>query len=316
MNDHNSISVVIVSWNVRDLVDSCIESLLASTFDGDLQIIVIDNASSDGTAPHLLCKYQDKITLVANPMNIGFARANNQGFDLVKFENILILNPDTTVQDTTLKILMSALMRDPSIGMVGPRLILPDGSTQEACARRFQSISSLLCCDVFHLNRAAILGPVFNRVLMFPYDYNKAQYVEALSGAAMLIRRRLLVQIGGFHSGYYHGGEDMELCYNVNRLGFKNYYEPTAEVTHFDKGSSRQARVRIAINAQLSIYLFHLRTKGKTYANVFKFILRRIHNPLFIAFAFLKYSCGFVDKKEYHERAKIYQAINRWNPIH
>ena len=308
------ISVVIVSWNVKHLLEPCIQSLYDDADNYSLEIIVVDNNSNDGTV-EMVQKQFPSVILIANKDNPGFAKGNNQGFKIATGKYIFILNPDTIVKSGTLHTLVNSFESDPEVGIAGPKLLLPDNSIQQDCARRLQNVGMTLFCETLFLNKLPIIGRAIEKHYSFPYDHSKAQYVEAVTGCAAMIKKETLEKIGGFYEGYLHCGEDLELSNSVNKLGLHNYYTPYATVVHYNKGSSSQASIRISINSLISNELFFKRCKSSFSAFLYKSIILYIQMPMFITFNFFRKTIGVLSKEEYERRKKMFNAIRNWKPI-
>jgi len=279
-----------------------------------MEIIVIDNNSSDDTLQMLHQEFPEVI-VIANKHNNGFAKANNQGFKICSAKYVFILNPDTVVKPGTLHALVDVLENDPTVGIVGPTLVLPNGEIQRDCARLLQNIGMTLFYETLHFNKLPIIGPIIIKHYLFPYDHSKAQPVEAVTGCACMLRSTTLQEIGGFYEEYLHCGEDLELSYTVNKMGLSNYYTPKGVVLHYDKGSSRQASVRISVNALISNELFFKRCKSNFQAFIYKYIILLIQIPLLFMFSVIRRVLGMLSKEEYIRRRNIVSAICKWKPI-
>lgn len=221
------LSIIIVSWNVQRDLRLCLESLRNNP-EVEREIIVVDNASSDGTLDML--REFPEVHLIANPDNRGFAAANNQALAVARGEWLFLLNPDTIVPQGALKTLMDFAQAHPEAGAVGPRLLNTDGSLQYSC-RRFPTVRAALY-------RHTIFGRLFPRAraaqeyLMAECDHTSVQEVDWISGAAMLINRRAYDQIGGLDEGFYWGSEDVDYCFRLHHTGWKVFYTPEPAITH------------------------------------------------------------------------------------
>jgi hypothetical protein len=310
-----TVSVVIVSWNVRALLEKCLNSIYNSIGDFNIEIIVVDNNSSDDTIQVITQKFP-AVKLIVNKENAGFARANNQGFKICKGEFVFILNPDTEIKTDTIQILLEVFENVPKAGMVGPKLLLPNGEIQKDCARRLQSLSSTLFCETLMLHKLPFVGNWFIKHYLFPYDHTKPQKVEAITGCAAMVRTNVLNEIGGFYDGYLHCGEDLELSNSINKKGLWNYYTPATSIIHYDKGSSRQASVRISVNSVLSIHLYFKRCKGAISAFFYKFIIIYIQMNVFYVYSYMRMIIGKLSKKDYMLRINIFNAMCRWEAVY
>lgn len=234
MADLSRLSIVIVSWNVRDLLAVCLASLPR-----EAETIVIDNASSDGSAAMVLAEFPH-VRLIANDSNLGFTRANNQGIAHSCGSYVLFLNPDTVVQNGAIGTMLAYLDEHPEAGVVGPQLRYGDGSLQSS-RRRFPTLATALFESTplaWHLN------PARNRWAMRYHLSNQSplqtQEVDWLVGAALLTRRQILDQVGGFDEGYFMYSEELDWCRRVKKAGWRIVYLPAATITHFEGRSSEQ----------------------------------------------------------------------------
>jgi GT2 family glycosyltransferase len=224
------LSILIVNWNSKDYVRKCLESLRNDTLNAAPQIVVVDGGSFDGCAGMIAAEFPE-VEFVQSPDNIGFGRCNNLGFNLVKGEFVLLLNPDTEVFPGAIERLMETLERHPDAGIVGARLLNPDGSLQEASIHPLPTpLNTALDTDRRRKRWWARHGLAGDGGPMV---------VEAVSGACMLMRSKLFRQLGGFNPVYFMYAEDMDLCLKVHRTGLRVYHVPTALVTHHGGGSSR-----------------------------------------------------------------------------
>ncbi len=249
-----SISVVVVSYNVRPFLDHCLRSLQRASQGGDVQIIVVDNASSDRSAEMVEERYPD-VLLIRNRENIGFARANNLAFEKACGDFVLILNPDSFVQEDTLSILAERLMRMPDVGAVGPKIILPDGRFEPRSMRGFPTPWAAFS----YLTGLSALFPrsrTFSRYLLTYLDPESENDVGALSGCCMMVRKSILEALGGFDGDYFMYGEDLDLCYRIRKTGFRILYTPATKIVHFKGESTRRSEIDRDYHFQRAMKLF------------------------------------------------------------
>ena len=308
------VSVVYVSWNVRALLEESIASVLQSAGDLKIEIIVVDNASNDGSVPSIRKRFPC-VQVVENSGNAGFARANNQGFALSRGKYVFVLNPDTLLKGPALLKMKEVLDLHPLIGAVGPRLVWPNGEIQIISARLVYSLGVALWWDALRAHRIPFLRKLIERKFISPYDYAKAQRVEAVSGAAMLLRHDLLLSLGGFEESFLFCGEDVDLCVRVRQSGFEVFYLPDAEVLHYGGQSSSQAPIRSVVNGILSDELFIRRTFGKNKARMFRLISCFVRIPAMLATATVKFILGRESGEDLQRKLKTAVAIARWRPV-
>jgi len=304
---NETISIVIVSWNVSQLLRNCIRSIYASKGDFNLEIIVVDNNSSDDTTVVIKKEFPD-VVLICNKTNLGFARANNQGFKIAKGEYIFILNPDTEIDKNCITFLLKALLSSPEIGMTGPKLLYKDGNIQYACARKLPNLKSFLFNQSLRLNRLF-------RNNEKEYNRSVPGFVQAISGAAMFIKKDFLVSIGMFNDEYIHCGEDLELCFRVINQNKKILYVPDARVIHYEGKSSKQNYVRTGVNMNISVQKYYLHTQGKLASIAFRSIICFIQIPVDLTTGGIKFMTGRISKKDFIARLRLAWKTLKWEPL-
>jgi GT2 family glycosyltransferase len=312
--DNIDLSIVIVTWNVVNLLEKCIESILLNLDGLSLEIFVVDNASTDNTLQMLHERFPN-VQIIANEKNIGFARANNQALRRVKGRFVLVLNPDTVLTDGALTKMINFMTDHPEVGVVGPYLCYPTAEVQEPCARLLPTLTSILLYEVLQIYKLPLIGKWLVKKYIFPYDYHVTQEVEAVSGAAMVLRREVVEVIDGFGESFIHCGEDIDLCFRVRKAGWKISYLCDAAVIHFSGQSSRQAPVRTFVNAALSIHEYFNRCYGINQGILYRFIVQVIQIPMLISVGFIKILLGFESNQEFKRRLEIAKAIWLWRVL-
>ena len=231
----SSVSVIIVSYNVKRYVTHCIETVLCSDFIGEKEIIVVDNNSFDETSQYIRESFPD-IKLIENHKNVGFGKAVNHAAETATGEYLLILNPDTIIQENTISTFVNYLKTHSEVGLIGPKIINPDGTLQLTCKRSFPTLSVAL---------PKLLG--FSKI--FPQtkwagkynltylDPNKIHSVDAVSGSCIFIRKTLFHEIDGFDEQFFLFGEDLDLCFRMKQKGHEIHYVPSTQILHY-KGES------------------------------------------------------------------------------
>jgi N-acetylglucosaminyl-diphospho-decaprenol L-rhamnosyltransferase len=241
------LTIVIVSWNVRDLLRRCLSSIVGIEDWGldmespispiQTEIIVVDNASTDGS-PEMVRAEFPGVRLVVNAENHGFTAANNQGLALSQGRFLLLLNPDTEVADDALATMVHYMTDHADVGALGPRLRYPDGSLQSS-RRRFPSLATALL-------ESTVLQQWWakNRVLDTYYMADSAddaiQPVDWVVGACFLVRREVYDQVGGLDEGFFMYSEELDWCKRIKDAGWAVVYLPTATVIHHEGKSSEQ----------------------------------------------------------------------------
>jgi N-acetylglucosaminyl-diphospho-decaprenol L-rhamnosyltransferase len=228
-----SVSVVVVSYNTRDLLRACLASVAASTLSPH-EVFVVDNASSDGSADMVVAEFPG-VTLIPLSRNRGFAGANNVAIRRCTGDRILLLNPDATLAPDALATLSDALDRWPKAASVGPRVLNPDGTLQ-SCGYRFPTLLREIRQSK-RVNQAItlVLGP--DEPLPAPVTEVEVDWSD---GACMLLRRAAVDDIGGLDEQFFLFNEEVDWCYNARRAGWTVLVAPQATVWHH-RGQSSQA---------------------------------------------------------------------------
>jgi hypothetical protein len=262
------LSIIIVNRNSRDYLGKCIASILDNTHGIVFEIVVIDNASFDGTG-EMLRECYPQVRYIQRDTNLGFAKANNAAFLESRGRNVLFLNPDTEIVGEAVTILLGHLKELPNAGVVGCRLLNADGSVQTSCIQSFptilnQSLDSELLRSYWP--KSSLWG---NAALYGGQD--EPMGVEAISGACLMLKRSVFHQVGLFSEEYFMYTEDIDLSYKSRRSGYRNYYVPDATIIHFGGGSTKkESRGFQEIMMRESIWRFLGKTKGKYYGFVYK----------------------------------------------
>ena len=260
------ISLCIVSWNVRDDLLACLNSLAEASHGCAIETIVVDNASTDDTCELLRDRFP-AVRLIANDGNRGFAGATNQAMAAARGDYLLLINPDTVLPPKALPELLAVAEEHPKAGIVAPKLVNPDGSLQHSC-RRFPKMAAALF-------RHTIFGRLFpnNRwaaeYIMGEWEHDSVRDVDWVSGACFMVRRELYDEIGPLDEGFFWGSEDVDYCYGTHAAGWGVLYSPSPVIMHRIGSSSSQMPVRTIINFHRSmhrLYRKHLARNVLEYA--------------------------------------------------
>lgn len=240
------LSIIIVSWNVREYLKICLESIVKHTRDLDYEIIVVDNNSTDGTDEEVegvIKKHGSiRIIFIQNKDNVGFGRANNIGLEKARGRDILFLNPDTEIKDNCLCMLCTFLMKNPEYGAVGCRILYPDGSIYHPCARGFPTPLNVLY-EMMFLNRCFPKSRRFGSLNLEFWDKNDNRDVECLVGAFIIVRHAVLEQVGSFKDIFFMYGEDIDQCYRIIKGGWKIRYIADSYIVHHTEKSSEKVEI-------------------------------------------------------------------------
>lgn len=234
----STVSLIIVNWNVRELLRGCLQSLreAAGLPMADMQVIVVDNASADGSAAMVAAEFPE-VELVANADNLGFGRANNQVLSRCTGRYVLLLNPDTRVLDGAIAKLVSLLDAQPDVGVAGCRLLNGDGTLQRWTGGAFPTLVNLFS-HYFFLDRllpAALRPAPFVLERDMPGDTE----VDWLCGACLILRPQAL-DGRMFNPDYFMYGEDLELCHRIKHAGWRVLYTAAASIIHYQGESMKQ----------------------------------------------------------------------------
>jgi len=271
-HDHDDLidlSVVIVSWNIRDLLGKCLHSINSNQGELMVEVIVVDSGSSDGT-PTMLREEYSWVRLVACEQNVGFPKGNNIGLAEANGRFLLLLNPDTEVQGEALSLMTRYLDEHGSVGIVGPQLLNPDGSVQSS-RRRFPTVMT-------GLFESTWLQPFAPKSLIDDYyasdlaDDELAE-VDWLVGACLMTRRAVLEQVGPLDEDYFMYSEELDWCRRVKDAGWQIIYFPDATVVHHIGKSSEQAVTERHINYQRAKLRYFRKFHGESVAAFLRFML-------------------------------------------
>jgi hypothetical protein len=223
------LSIVIVNWKVRDLLDKCLRSVFEQTKGVEFEVFVVDNDSRDGSVEMVMKKYP-QTELVASNRNLGFAKANNEAIRRSSGEFVVLLNPDTEIVDNALAKMVEFMRRNPQAAICGPRLLNTDG-THQPSVRCFPGLSSQLLISLKLHHLLPGLG-ILKQYFVEDFDYGRAAQCDQVMGAAFMVRRSVLQEIGLLDERYFIWFEEVDLCKSATEAGFQTWYTPSATVIH------------------------------------------------------------------------------------
>lgn len=253
MSGNNSpveLSAIIVNWNTKLLLHECLETLFSHPPRRSLEVIVVDNASVDGSCEMVESCFP-QVKLMRNSQNVGFARANNMAIEASAGEYVALVNSDVWVLPGCLDALADFLDRNPSVGNVGPRVLNSD-LTLQASARNFPSLWNSFC-TALGLAAAFPRRKWFSGEPMLYFDHACTRRVDVLVGCFWLLRRTALEQIGMLDEDFFMYGEDLDWCRRCWDAGWEIVFCPDAEAIHHRGGSSIADPVRAAVTQQRSV---------------------------------------------------------------
>jgi N-acetylglucosaminyl-diphospho-decaprenol L-rhamnosyltransferase len=251
--------VVILNYNTRDLLRDCVRSL-RNTTGVQIHTCVVDNQSTDGSAEMVATEFPE-VTLIRNPENNGYSAGNNLGLRQFGFperghtRHVVLLNPDTVVPPDSLAKLAAFADAHPDVGIVGPRLLLADGTLDLACRRSFPT-PEVSFYRLSGLSRLFPKSPRFNRYNMAYLDEHAQTDVDAVVGACMLLRREAVAQAGLLDEQFFMYGEDLDWCLRIHNAGWRVVYFPDAIVHHIKRASSSSSP-KARFEFQRAMWLFY-----------------------------------------------------------
>lgn len=227
------LSIVIVSWNTKDLLEACLNSVFAYPLNEPFDVWVVDNKSKDDTVAMVRSCFP-QVELIASEENLGFAGGNNQAMTHCQGDYVLLLNPDTEIKAEALNALVAFMDEHPEAGAAGSRLLNGDGTLQPSChpmptlSREFWRM--------FYLDALIPYGTYD----MKKWDMEQSREVDVLMGASMLLRRAALDKVGLLDEGYFMYSEEVDLCFRLQKAGWLLYWVPQSEVVHYWGQSAKQ----------------------------------------------------------------------------
>lgn len=236
------LSIVIVNWNTCDHLLACLESIRSTNFEGPMEVIVVDNASSDGSADQVASRFPE-VCLIRSDVNWGYAKGNNIGFEKSSGEFVLALNPDTVLAPDTLRQALEKLRENKEIAVLAPKLVGPDGAVQSS-VRGFPSMVGILG-DATGLGRL-FPGSLFDSYRLNSFDYSEPQRAPQPMGTFLLFRRSALERVGDprrpFDESFPIFFNEVDLLERLHRAGLYAWYAPSIEIRHVGGASTKQAR--------------------------------------------------------------------------
>ncbi|MCR4305874.1 MAG: glycosyltransferase family 2 protein [Candidatus Daviesbacteria bacterium] len=295
-SENPELSIIILNYNVKDLLLNCLDSVFASKGKLDRwQVIVVDNASSDGSvgavkerfkvsetsAEILRFAQNDKVVeVIQNKTNMGFAGGNNIGVKKAKAPVVLFLNPDTVIKGHAIQKSLEKLLSDPDIGALSCKVELPDGRLDYSCHRGFPTPWNAFAY-FSGLSKLFPRSPIFAGYSASYLDSNEAHEIDCISGSFLMVRKIAGEQIGFWDTDYFFNGEDIEFCYSLREKGWKIYYYPEVKIIHF-KGSSsglwqtsakeveKKTKVNTATHAASAMRIFYKKHHYNSYPFLFR----------------------------------------------
>ena len=267
------VSIIVVSWNVCELLRACLQAIVRGRGTLDVEIIVVDSGSTDGSAAMVQQEFP-WVQLVTCNENVGFPKGNNWGIARASGRHILLLNPDTEVQAGALPTMVDYLESNLEVGVVGPQLLNPDGSVQSS-RRRFPTLVTAF----FESTWLEGIAPaaVMHRYHTLDLPDDETADVDWLTGACLMVRRQVVDQVGGLDEGYFMYSEELDWCRRIKAAGWRVVYLPAARVLHHIGKSSEQAVTARHVNFQRAKLRYFRKYHGRVAAAALRVFLLAIY---------------------------------------
>lgn len=302
------VSIIIVNWNSRDYLAGCLESIRRSKPTCVAEVIVVDNASADGS-PEMIEQEYPEVILIRAGANLGFAKGNNLAMRRALGSQFALVNSDAQVHPGSLETLSSFLELHPEVGLVGPRVTGGDGLLQRSC-RNLPGVWNTLC-RALALDRLFGGRGIFSGYEVPPDRHETMHEAEVLSGCFCVARRTAVEQIGGLDEQFFFYGEDIDWCRRFSDAGWKLVFIPQATATHFGGGSTSKAPLRYSIEilrATLKYWRKHHGVVGQTVCSA---LLILHHGVRFVARS-TKHAVGRCDSPDSRYKLSEDIACLRW----
>ena len=259
-----NLSVCIVTYNAREWLQGCLDSIHDNTQLDNLEIIVVDNGSNDGVG-ELLAQDYPQVRYFSNDSNQGYTRPMNQSLQAAQGQYLMQLNPDTSILPDAFDRLVDFMNENPQIGICGPKVLNRDGSFQKQC-RRGEPRPVAMISYFLRLSRLFPNSKVLGAYLLEFEDEDATIKVDALSGSCMLIRREVVDQIGYLDEQFFAYQEDTDFCTRARQAGWNVYYYPQAQIIHYGgQGGSRVEPYRSIVEWHRSYWLYYKKHLAKDY---------------------------------------------------
>lgn len=265
------LSVIIVNYNVCDLLEQCLKSVLAASTNITTEIFVVDNNSFDNSVKMLKEKFP-QVHLIENKTNKGFSVANNQAIKIAKGEYLLLLNPDTIVEPDTFEKTISFMDIHSNAGALGVKMINREGEFLPESKRSLPTPAVAF----YKMSGLAKLFPkskTFGKYHLGYLNENKINEVEILAGAFMLIRKSVLDKTGLLDETFFMYGEDIDISYRILLAGYKNYYFPETKIIHYKGQSTNKNSINYTVVFYKAMIIFSKKHFSKNKASLFSFFI-------------------------------------------
>lgn len=266
----HDLSIIIVSYNTRELLRNCLDSIYTNTRQISFEIIVVDNSSIDGS-PEMVRRDFPLVKLLVNQRNVGFSKAANQATEESHGRYILFLNSDTLILPKSLELLVKFMGSHPRTGAVSPLVLNPDGSPQFSCGRSFPTLSTEFFKFAF-LDRIFSKSRCFGKYLLSYWDHKSTRDVELLSGSCLMTRSEIVHKGGKMDEDFFFFGEDIDWCFRIREIGWNIYLYPESKIIHYGGESYRKEKELIHFHYYENMSKFFLKHYGRSHANLYHHI--------------------------------------------
>jgi O-antigen biosynthesis protein len=265
------LSLVIVNYNVKFFLEQCLKSVFASGKDLGMEVFVVDNNSVDGSVEMVAEKFPS-VKLIANEENVGFSRANNQAIRIARGKYVLLLNPDTVLEDDTLTKVVAFMDKHPDAGGLGVKMLDGQGNFLPESKRGLPT-PGVAFCKVFGLSALFPKSRTFGRYHLGFLDKDQTHQVDVLSGAFMLLRREALDKTGLLDEDFFMYGEDIDLSFRISRAGYRNYYYPGTRIIHYKGESTKKSSINYVLVFYNAMIIFARKHFSRKNARLFSLLI-------------------------------------------
>lgn len=265
------LTIVIVNYNVKYFLEQCLHSVYKALNSIDAEVCVVDNASSDQSVEMVAEKFPD-VKLIANKDNVGFSKANNQAIREANGEYVLLLNPDTVVEEDTFDKVVSFMDEHSDAGGLGVKMIDGKGSFLPESKRGLPT-PSVAFYKIFGLSKLFPKSKIFGKYHLGYLANNEIHEVDVLAGAFMLLRKSVLDEIGLLDEDYFMYGEDIDLSYRIQKSGAKNYYYPDTSIIHYKGESTKKGSINYVFVFYRAMVIFAKKHFTSSNAQLFAFLI-------------------------------------------
>ena len=305
--NNTDLSIIIVNWNTKDFLINCLKSIQRDN-SCNLEIIIVDNNSSDGSV-EILEKQYGHIKLIRNSSNLGFAKANNIGINASMGRFIALINSDIIVHKNCLNTLIRFMDNNPEIGAAGPRILNPDRTVQIS-ARKSPGIWNNLC-QVLGLNKLFPKSSFFSDWFMTYWQHDSVRKVDALSGCFIIVRKEAVRETGVLDEKFFFYGEDLDWCKRFRDKGWDIALCPDAQATHFGAASSSKTPISCYLQLQKADLYYWEKHHGRVGGLIYRLtaILRQVTR---IIFNLIRLGCPPEQRADIIFRLKRHWSSLKW----